>query len=108
MQAVLSNSSTKELKNTKEQLHTLFEKLENADNAAKNSIENDIVNFGTSAIDFLIDKLTGSKGIQRGVAAMSLIRIGESSITPLKQLADVNKNCNWVANYIIKEINGTF
>lgn len=108
MQAVLSNNGTKEIQNTKAQLHTLFERLENADNTTKNSIENDIVNFGTSAIDFLIDKLTGSKGIQRGVAAMSLIRIGESSITPLKQLADVNKSCNWVANYIIQEINGTF
>lgn len=39
---------------------------------------------------------------------MSLIRIGENAIKPLRQLADANKNFVWVSDYIIKEIEGTF
>jgi len=107
MQAVLTNTLN-EITNVKDELNSLFEKLNTADNMAKSAIENNIVNFGASAINFLIDKLIGSKGVQRGVAAMSLIRIGEESIAPLKQLAVGNKNFEWVANYIIQEIEGTF
>ncbi len=106
MQAVLT--SMNELNNMGYELCTLFDKLDTADNSAKNSIENDIVGFGDKAIDFLIGKLTGSKGVQRGVAAMSLIRIGESAISSLRELAAENKNYEWVANYIIQEIEGTF
>lgn len=105
MQAVLT-SSMREMKNDMAELNSLFEQLDNADNVQKNAIENEIVSFGESAIDFLINKLTGSKGTKRGVAAMSLIRIGECAIRPLKELALANKNFNWVANYIIKEIEG--
>lgn len=108
MQAVLTNVSANELKDTRCELHSLFEKLDTADNMLKSAIENEIVSFGDTAIDFLIDKLTGSRGPQRGVAAMSLIRIGESSINSLRQLAEGNRNFTWVANYIIKEIEGTF
>ncbi|MDO5437374.1 MAG: hypothetical protein Q4F80_04160 [bacterium] len=108
MQAVLTNGTMREFKDEKVQLRSLFERLDNADNTLKSSIENEIVNFGAAAIDFLIDKLTGARGTQRGVAAMSLIRIGENSIKPLRQLAEGNKNFQWVANYIIQEIEGTF
>ncbi|MCD8024103.1 MAG: hypothetical protein LUE64_01045 [Candidatus Gastranaerophilales bacterium] len=108
MQAVLAKGALREIKNIKGSLRALFENLENADNNKKSEIENSIVSYGESAIDFLIDKLTGSKGIQRGVAAMSLIRIGEGSINSLKQLAETDKNYSWVADYIIKEIEGTF
>ncbi len=108
MQAVLTTNVMREIKDTKNELSILFEQLNSADNALKSKIENEVVSFGDSAIEFLIDKLTGSKGVQRGVAAMSLIRIGENSIRPLRQLADANKNFVWVANYIIKEIEGTF
>ena len=108
MQAVLTNVAMRESGNVKTRLHSLFEKLNCADNIQKNLIENEIVEYGDSAIGFLIDKLTGSRGVQRGVAAMSLIRIGESSIIPLKQLANADKNYLWVTNYIIKEIEGTF
>ncbi len=108
MQAVLTNGTMRELNDVRLQLPSLFAKLDSADNTTKSLIENEVVNCGDSAIDFLIDKLTGSKGVQRGVAAMSLIRIGESSIRPLRQLAQANKNFDWVANYIIKEIEGTF
>ena len=106
MQAVLTNSF-REIKDDITELRSLFEQLDTADNSRKNVIENEIVSFGEGAIDFLVNKLTGSKGPQRGVAAMSLIRIGESAISPLRELAETNKNFNWVANYIIKEIEGT-
>lgn len=108
MQAVIATSTIREVKDIKFELSTLFEKLNSADNSLKSAIENEIVNYGDLAIEFLIDKLTGSKGVQRGVAAMSLIRIGENAIKPLRQLADANKNFVWVSDYIIKEIEGTF
>lgn len=108
MQAVLTTSAIREIKDIKFELSTLFEKLNSADNNLKSTIENEVVSYGESAIEFLIDKLTGSKGVQRGVAAMSLIRIGEGSINPLRQLAEANKNFAWVSEYIIKEIEGTF
>ncbi len=106
MQAVLT-SSYENAKENSSQLRYLFDQLEGADNSTKNVIENEIVSFGENAIDFLVNKLTASKGQQRGVAAMSLIRIGENSIPSLRELAQNNKNFNWVANYIIKEIEGT-
>ena len=107
MQAVLT-TTIREIKDERTELASLFEQLNEADNMQKNRSENEIVGYGDSAIDFLINKLTGSRGPQRGVAAMSLIRIGESSVEPLRELADSNKNFRWVANYIIKEIEGTF
>lgn len=106
MQAVLA--TTMREVDYKMELRTLFTELESADNTQKNRIENKIVSFGESAIEFLIDKLMNSRGVQRGVAAMSLIRIGEASIEKLKMLASANKNFTWVANYIIQEIEGTF
>lgn len=105
MQAVLMNSTVRET--SENQLFSLFERLENADNSLKNIIENEIVSLGASAINFLVDKLITSKGTQRGVAAMSLIRIGEAAVSPLRQLAEGNKNFAWISNYIIKEIEGT-
>lgn len=108
MQAVLTSNTLSNMVDLKSKLTRLFEKLETADNVAKNSIENEIVNFGDTAVEFLIDMLTGSKGTKRGVAAMSLIRIGEASIRPLRQLSEANKNYTWVANYIIQEIEGNF
>ncbi len=107
MQAVLTNGSILEINNIKSRLTSLFQELEGADNSQKSMIENEIVSFGADAIDFLINKLTDSKGVQRGISAMSLIRIGEAAISPLKNLSDSNKNFSWVANYIIQEITGT-
>lgn len=108
MQAVLANGRISEITNVKNELKSLFDKLNSADTMTKGAIENNIVSYGESAIEYLIDKLIGSKGVQRGVAAMSLIRIGEEAIKPLKQLADADKSVEWVANYIIQEIKGTF
>ena len=35
---------------------------------------------------------------------MSLIRIGESSIAPLRALAMENDECQWMADYLLSEI----
>ena len=84
---------------------TFLEKLENADNIAKSEIENKLVNFGTEAVPELVNQLQVVKGTKRGVVAMTLIRIGEGSIDYLKKAARDNKDFEWVANYLISEIN---
>lgn len=83
------------------QVNELLEKL---DNNNKNQLENEIVSMGSSAVPVLVEKLQTSKGLVRGVVAMSLIRIGEDSISVLKEAADKNKDFTWVANYLIHEI----
>jgi hypothetical protein len=80
-------------------------KLDSADNKIKNEIENRLVSMGSNAIPELIDQLQVVRGIKRGVVAMTLIRIGESSIKYLKQAARNNKDFQWVAEYLISEIN---
>ncbi len=37
---------------------------------------------------------------------MSLIRIGEDSIKPLREEAVKDKEFQWIANYLIREITG--
>ena len=81
-------------------------KLETADNTTKNKIENILVNQGTSVVPELVDKLQTVKGIKRGVVAMSLIRIGEASVEYLRKAASSNKDFEWVAKYLISEIQG--
>ncbi len=105
MQAVLSS---KEISNGNltQTLERLFNDLDTADNMTKNAIENDVVRFGSEAADFLVNKIRTAKGAQRGVAAMSLIRIGEDSIEPLRQEAVKDKDFQWIANYLIREITG--
>lgn len=103
MQAVL----TKEIKfDMNQALERMFSDLDDADNMTRNAIENDVVRFGDKAAKFLINKVKTARGAQRGIAAMSLIRIGESSIKLLKEEARENKEFQWVANYLIKEISG--
>ncbi len=80
--------------------------LENADNNAKNKIENELVNFGEKAVPSLVDSLQIVKGKTRGIVAMVLIRIGESSIDYLKKAAQSNSDFEWIANYLITEIKG--
>jgi len=107
MQAVLTNSvNTSAEYNLNQTLERLFGDLDTADNMTKNAIENDIVKFGSEAADFLVNKVRTARGAQRGVAAMSLIRIGEDSIRPLKKAAMEDMNFQWVANYLIREISG--
>ncbi len=81
-------------------------KLENADNNIKNEIENELVDMGKDAVPSLVNSLQVVKGRTRGVVAMVLIRIGESSIDYLKKAAKTNSDFEWIANYLIKEIKG--
>lgn len=81
--------------------------LESLDNNNKNELENQIVEMGANAVPVLVEQLQCSKGLKRGVVAMSLIRIGESSIDSLKAAANKNSDFTWVAKYLINEISGS-
>ncbi len=81
-------------------------KLETADNTTKNQLENKLVEQGSVVVPELVTKLQSVKGVQRGVVAMTLIRIGEASIEYLRKAATNNKDFEWVANYLISEIQG--
>ena len=81
-------------------------KLEDADNTTKNNLENMLVAQGGAVVPDLVNKLQIVKGTKRGVVAMSLIRIGEASIDYLKKAANNNKDFEWVAKYLISEIQG--
>lgn len=85
----------------------LSEILEQLDNTNKNELENQIVSMGSSAVPVLVEQLQISRGLKRGVVAMSLIRIGEDSVSFLKEAASKNKEFTWVADYLINEINGS-
>ena len=61
-------------------INEYLDKLETADNNAKNAIENELVRMGEEAVPSLVDSLQVVKGRTRGIVAMVLIRIGESSI----------------------------
>lgn len=101
MQAVLSK-----IENTSSSINYFLSKLENADNIAKNEIENILVNIGKSAVSELVDQLQVVQGVKRGVVAMTLIRIGDDSVEYLQRAARNNKEFEWVAQYLITEING--
>jgi hypothetical protein len=83
-----------------------LDKLENADNNAKNAIENELVSIGKEAVPSLVESLQVVTGRTRGILAMVLIRIGESSIDYLKKAAKSNSEFEWIANYLITEIKG--
>ena len=101
MQAVLNKIET-----TSSSIQYFLSKLENADNIAKNEIENMLVNIGKSAVPELVSQLQVINGIKRGVVAMTLIRIGGASVECLKKAALDNKEFEWVARYLITEIEG--
>ena len=79
---------------------------EAADNNQKNAIENELVKIGREAVPSLVDSLQVVKGRTRGIVAMVLIRIGESSIDYLQKAAETNSDFEWIANYLITEIKG--
>ena len=79
-------------------------KLETADNMTKNQLENKLVAQGSAVVPELVNKLQNVKGVKRGVVAMTLIRIGEASVEYLKKAASDNKDFEWVAKYLISEI----
>ena len=84
----------------------ILNKLETADNTTKNKIENILVDKGSVVVPELVKQLQTVKGVKRGVAAMTLIRIGEASVEYLKKAASSNKDFEWVAKYLISEIQG--
>ena len=81
--------------------------LDNVDNTTKNKVENELVSIGSVAVPSLVDKLQVVRGIKRGVVAMTLIRIGDASVEYLKKAAQDNKDFEWVAQYLIREIKGS-
>ena len=81
-------------------------KLETADNTTKNKLENILVDKGTEVVPELVDQLQNVRGIKRGVVSMALIRIGEASVEYLRKAANSNKDFEWVAKYLISEIQG--
>lgn len=106
MQATLERNEirTREVKKEMTNLNTLLCALENADNKAKSEIENRMVELGETIIPELVTYLQNIKGTVRGVVAMVLIRIGESSISHLKNAARKNADFEWMAKYLISEI----
>jgi hypothetical protein len=90
-----------------ETVNEILSKLENADNTTKNKLENELVNIGTSVLPQLVDELQVVRGVKRGVVAMTLIRIGDASVKYLKKAAECNKDFEWVAEYLIREIKGS-
>lgn len=87
-------------------VNEILTKLETADNITKNELENRLVNIGTSVLPQLVDQLQVVKGVKRGVVAMTLIRIGDASVKYLQEAAQSNKDFEWVAQYLIREIKG--
>ena len=81
--------------------------LDNVDNTTKNKVENELVSIGSDAVPSLVDRLQIVRGIKRGVVAMTLIRIGDASIKYLEKAAQDNKDFEWVAEYLIREIKGS-
>jgi len=87
-------------------VNEILSELENADNVTKNKIENELVSIGTSVVPELVDELQVVRGIKRGVVAMTLIRLGDVSVKYLQKAANENKDFEWVAQYLIREIKG--
>lgn len=106
MPATLVKEDKMNLTETNQNIDYFLTKLENADNKSKNEIENLIVNIGDKAVPELVDKMQVVKGTVRGIVAMILIRIGEPSVDYLKRAAKINKDFEWIAKYLITEING--
>ncbi len=87
-------------------VNEILSKLDNADNVTKNKVENQLVSIGTSVVPQLVDQLQVVRGVKRGVVAMTLIRLGDISVRYLEKAAHENKDFEWVAEYLIREIKG--
>ena len=88
------------------QLNNNHSQLETADNVTKNQLENELVSMGTSVLPELVNQLQVVRGVKRGVVAMTLIRLGDVSVEYLEKAAHENKDFEWVAEYLIREIKG--
>ena len=84
----------------------MLSELENADVVTKNKIENALVSNGSAVVPELVNQLQVVRGVKRGVVAMTLIRLGDASVKYLEQAAHDNKDFEWVAEYLIREIKG--
>ena len=91
-------------KEEKLSVKSLLTTLETADAKTKCEIENTLVEI--APVEELVSELQMLKGTVRGVVAMSLIRIGETSIEHLRRAASSNKDFEWIAKYLIREIKG--
>lgn len=84
----------------------LLRKAEVADRNEKAIIENKIINLGYKTIPAMIDAIKDSSKSTRAIAAMVLIRMGKVAINPIMD-AFKNSREQWIADYIINEIQGT-
>lgn len=106
MQAILNKCQSN--LNFLNDVEMLVDDLKSADNVLKNEIENKIVSLckmGADVVDFLVKMLPSLKGAQRGVVAMSIIRAGELAVEPLMIIANEKNENQWIANYLLSEIN---
>ncbi len=87
-------------------INEILSELENADNTTKNILENELVSIGQDVVPQLVDQLQVVRGVKRGVVAMTLIRLGDISVEYLQKAAKNNKDFEWVAQYLIREIKG--
>ena len=105
MQATINSNFVGSNNQTQENISSKLDYLlADVNSKTKNDIENSIVAMGARVVNCLVEKLKILKGIQRGVVAMSLIRIGESSVVPLKALACEKSEYQWMADYLLNEI----
>lgn len=114
MRTVISNTirlvKTKidrEKKFPREVIPYLLKAVDNADNKTRNDIENKLVHIGEDGLPALIEAMSAKSGAVRALIAMVLIRIGKSSILPLRQAYQGQSNYEWIVSYIIDEIEGT-
>jgi HEAT repeat protein len=115
MQALIKKETMKLVKSDndisrkfpKETIPYLLKAIESADNKMKSDIENKIVDMGEKAVSELVDALQNTTGSVRGIVAMSLIRIGRTSIEALKKSGLKNPEFKWVADYLTAEIEGS-
>ena len=91
----------------KEEVRRYIDTLNSSDSLLRNDIENKLVKYGENAVDELIEALQTAKGNVRGTIAMSLIRIGEPSVKPLRKVAMKDTNFRWISDYLVSEILGT-
>jgi len=97
----------REKKFPREVIPYLLKAADNADNKTRNDIENKLVNIGEDGLQALIEAMATKSGAVRALIAMVLIRIGESSILPLRQAYQGQSSYDWIVNYITEEIEGT-
>ncbi len=89
-----------------ETINEILSKLDTADNTNKNELENKLVSIGNEAVPVLVEELQSIRGLKRGIIAMTLIRLGQQSVKYLEDAARKNKDFEWIAQYLIREING--